>query len=199
MTTAAVTWPRTTDRLVLRPARAADIDPLLAFRNRPEVQRWLINTVEEPEQFRRDWLASVDDPDDHSCVVELDGQVIGMCYLELNNGLRQPGGPERQVGQIGYIFAPEVAGHGYATEAAAELLVIAFEELRLHRVEAGCFADNLASVRVLEKIGLRREQHGIQDSWHAELGWIDGYTYAMLGSEWPAARRGAATVTPGQP
>jgi hypothetical protein len=31
---------------------------------------------------------------------------------------------------------------------------------------------------------MRREQHGIQDSWHAELGWVDGYTYGILASEW---------------
>ena len=30
---------------------------------------------------------------------------------------------------------------------------------------------------------MRREQHGIRDSWHAELGWVDGYTYAVLADE----------------
>ena len=47
-----------------------------------------------------------------------------------------------------------------------------------------CFADNIASSRVMEKCGMRREQHGVRDSWHAELGWIDGYTYAILAEEW---------------
>jgi hypothetical protein len=42
-------------------------------------------------------------------------------------------------------------------------------------------------VRILEKVGMRREQHGIGDSWHAELGWLDGYTYAALAGTW---RRG---------
>ncbi|MEZ5096160.1 MAG: DNA methyltransferase [Nocardioides sp.] len=32
----------------------------------------------------------------------------------------------------------------------------------------------------LEKAGMRREQHGVEDSWHADLGWVDGYRYAML-------------------
>ncbi len=67
---------------------------------------------------------------------------------------------------------------------AAALIEVAFGDLGLHRVTAGCFADNIASWRVMEKVGMRREQHGIQDSWHAELGWVDGYTYAMLRSEW---------------
>jgi RimJ/RimL family protein N-acetyltransferase len=58
------------------------------------------------------------------------------------------------------------------------------EDLGLHRVTAGCFADNVASWRVMEKLGMRREQHGVRDSWHADLGWIDGYTYGILSEEW---------------
>ena len=45
-------------------------------------------------------------------------------------------------------------------------------------------------LRVLEKAGMRREQHGIEDSWHAELGWVDGYQYAMLAPEWHAMHSG---------
>ena len=33
---------------------------------------------------------------------------------------------------------------------------------------------------------MRREQHGVEDNWHAELGWVDGYQYAMLEREWRA-------------
>jgi RimJ/RimL family protein N-acetyltransferase len=44
---------------------------------------------------------------------------------------------------------------------------------------------------VLEKAGMRREQHGVEDSWHAELGWVDGYQYAMLAREWRALHEGS--------
>jgi RimJ/RimL family protein N-acetyltransferase len=60
----------------------------------------------------------------------------------------------------------------------------AFDRLGVRRITAGCFADNLASVRILEKIGMRREQHGVRDSWHAKLGWVDGYTYSILAEWW---------------
>jgi RimJ/RimL family protein N-acetyltransferase len=63
-------------------------------------------------------------------------------------------------------------------------LGLAFGELGLRRVTAGCFAGNVASWRVMEKVGMRREQHGVRDSWHAELGWVDGFTYAVLADEW---------------
>lgn len=57
--------------------------------------------------------------------------------------------------------------------------------MALRRVTAGCFAANVGSWKVMEKLGMRREQHGVADSWHAELGWFDGYTYGMLAEEWP--------------
>ena len=78
-------------------------------------------------------------------------------------------------------------GRGYATAIARALLEIAFADLGLRRVTAECFADNVASWRVMERLGMRREQHGVRDSWHAELGWVDGYTYAMLVEEFSPA------------
>ena len=86
-------------------------------------------------------------------------------------------------GLLGYLVDPAHHGRGYATEIARAALDLAFGDLGLHRVTAGCFADNVASWRVMEKVGMRREQHGIRDGWHAELGWVDGFTYAVLADE----------------
>lgn len=185
----APSWPRHTERLVLRPAREPDLDRLLEFRNAPQTTRWLLRTVVDPAAYRAAWLAA-DDPFDHSVVVELDGVVVGTASLEVVDAMGQhASGPwQRSEGHLGYTFDPAVAGRGYATEVAAALLAVAFDDLGLHRVTAGCFADNIASWRVLEKVGMRREQHGIQDSWHAELGWVDGFTYAVLAHEWAAHR-----------
>ena len=49
----------------------------------------------------------------------------------------------------------------------------------------------IGSCRVLEKAGMRREQHGVEDSWHAELGWVDGYQYALLARELRAQQAAA--------
>ena len=190
MTSDAVSWPQRTDRLLLRPVRDEDVDRLLEFRNNPEVYRWLLRTEVDPVAFRATWRKTLSDPLDHSSVVELDGEVIGSASLNVRDALGQGEGPPmtRAEAEIGYILDPAHAGQGYATEIADALLWICFEDLGVHRVTAGCYADNLASVRVLEKIGMRREQHGVQDSWHSELGWIDGYTYAMLRDEWLASQ-----------
>jgi RimJ/RimL family protein N-acetyltransferase len=190
MTSPPVSFPKRTKRLVLRKVRDEDIDRLLEFRNQPEVYQWLMRTVVDAESFRAAWMRTLTEPADHSTVVELDGVVIGTASLEVGDAMGQDGGgPSRGAeAHLGYIFDPAYAGQGYATEVATELLRISFEDLGVHRAYAGCFADNTASVRVLEKIGMRREQHGVQDSWHAELGWIDGATYAMLAEEWMTRR-----------
>ena len=180
-----------TARLELRPVQEPDIDRILEYRNLPAVNRWLLRTEVDPESFRAAWRRSAEDPHDHSMAATLDGVVIGTVLLELTDGMGQPGMPPRTEAQLGYIFDPAYAGHGYATEAAAAMVGYAFERLGVRRITAGCFADNHASVRILEKIGMRREQHGVADSWHDELGWVDGYTYGMLASEWTPVDKSA--------
>jgi RimJ/RimL family protein N-acetyltransferase len=178
-----------TERLQLRPVRDKDIDRILEYRNLPEVNRWLIRTEVDPATFRAAWRQAAENPDDHSVAVTLDGVVIGTVLLEVVDGMGQPGMPPRTEAQLGYIFDPAYGGHGYATEAVTVMVAHAFDRLGVRRITAGCFADNLASVRILEKVGMRREQHGVGDSWHAELGWVDGYTYGLLAETW---RREAA-------
>lgn len=158
-------WPRRTPRLELRIPSLEDLDQVLTWRN---------------------------DPFDHSVVAVLDGRVIGTGSIEvadaMGQGMRAPNAadlPWRSAqGSLGYLFDPTVHGRGLATELVSAMLALAFDDLHLHRVTAGCFADNIGPWRVLEKCGMRREQHGVQDSWHAELGWIDGYTYAVLAEDW---------------
>ncbi|EEP70400.1 GCN5 N-acetyltransferase [Micromonospora sp. ATCC 39149] len=178
-----------TERLELRPVRDEDVDRILEYRNLPEVTRWLLRTEVDPASFRARWRRAAEDPDDHSVAVTLDSVVIGTVSLELLDGMGQPGMPPRTEAQLGYIFDPAYGGQGYATEAVTAMVAHAFDRLGVRRITAGCFADNLPSVRILEKVGMRREQHGVGDSWHAELGWLDGYTYALLAETW---RQGTA-------
>ncbi|MFE6968756.1 GNAT family N-acetyltransferase [Isoptericola sp. NPDC057653] len=186
MTTPEVTWPRRSGPIVLRPPTSADLDQVLGWRNRPDVTRWLLRTQVDPDRFRASWLASVDDPTDHGAVADLDGVVVGTGSLSVSDGMGQSQGDvwRGAEGSLGYLVDPSYAGRGVATAIARGLLEVAFAELGLHRVTAGCFAANAASWRVMEKVGMRREQHGVQDSWHDELGWVDGYTYGILAAEW---------------
>ena len=91
---------------------------------------------------------------------------------------RRPGSE----GLLGYLLDPAHHGNGYATEMVGAALDLAFGALGLHRVTAGCFADNVASWRVMEKAGMRREQHGIRDS--GTPSWAGSTaSYAVLADE----------------
>ena len=194
-------WPRRTPRLELRIPSLDDLDQVLTWRNDPAVTRWMLSTTVDPDSWRSAWLAGADDPFDHSVVAVLHGRVIGTGSIEvadaMGQGMRAPNAadlPWRSAqGSLGYLLDPTVHGRGLATEIVAAMLDLAFD-LGLHRVTAGCFADNIGSWRVMEKFGMRREQHGVQDSWHAEMGWLDGYTYAILAEEWRAAAPAATAV-----
>lgn len=179
-------WPMRAGSLLLREARESDIEQLLSFRNDPAVNRFMLRTSVDPGTFRQEWLTVPSSETDFSCVAEVDGTVVAMGFLNVVDGMGQPGMPKRTEGVIGYIVEPGSTGQGVASDLARGLLAAAFDGLGLRRATAGCNADNPASARVLEKAGMRREQHGIEDSWHAELGWVDGYQYAILAREWHA-------------
>lgn len=104
-------------------------------------------------------------------------------------GAGQPGHPTGTDGVIGYIVDPRVAGQGIGSATAGALLRAAFEGLGLRRVTAAANADNLASVRVLERAGMRRERLSRRALWHWDVGWSDEVGYTLLNEEWlePAA------------
>lgn len=117
-----------------------------------------------------------------------DGRQVGAVTLRRD-------GPDSPQAMLGYCLAREAWGYGYATEAAAAVLRLGFEELGLHRMWAGCDPDNGGSIRVLEKLGMRREAHFRQD-FRGKTEWRDTLVYAMLADEWRAAATGASARRP---
>ena len=90
-----------------------------------------------------------------------------------------------QTYEIGWVFNRAYHGQGYATEAAHALLRYGFEALRLHRIIATCQPENIASCRVMEKLGMRREAHFRRCIRSPDNnGWWDEYLYALLEEEW---------------
>jgi len=67
-------------------------------------------------------------------------------------------GPPDDLGtaEIGYSVLPAFQGRGYASEAAQALVAWGFAQRDVRRIVANCRADNVASIRVLEKVGLRQ-------------------------------------------
>ena len=83
-------------------------------------------------------------------VIVLDDRIVGR--IALTNVVRGP----FQSGTLGYWVAADVNGRGVATAAVAAIVRLAFDELGLHRIEAGTMVHNAGSQRVLERNGFRR-------------------------------------------
>jgi RimJ/RimL family protein N-acetyltransferase len=172
----------TLDRLVLREFEHHDWEAVHVWASDPEVVRYLAwgpNTERETRTFvqhaigqqldrdRRDWELAI--------VLKEDGQVVGGCGIHVS-------APEHRKGWIGYCLRHDTWGRGYATELASALLAIGFVELKLHRVFATCDPRNMASARVLEKIGMRREAHLREHLWQKGE-WRDSVIFGMLEQE----------------
>jgi RimJ/RimL family protein N-acetyltransferase len=185
-----VTWPRATERLSVRPLETGDLPVVFGYRSDPDVARWLPS---HPTSYEG-WLLTLDKVGvlSRTLVVERDGAIVGDLYLHVSDAWAQAEAPEgaaRAVqAEIGWVFAPEHQGHGYATEAVQELVRICFDDLGLRRLTAVAFAGNPASMRVMDKVGMRQEAGHRQESLHRDLGWVDSVVHALLADEWRVSR-----------
>ena len=66
------------------------------------------------------------------------------------------------------------------------LISFCFNDLDVRRVVANCFVDNVASWRLMERVGMRREGHAVAESLHRSGRWLDTVAYAALADEWVA-------------
>ncbi|MBG0564485.1 GNAT family N-acetyltransferase [Actinoplanes aureus] len=135
-------------------------------------QAWGPNT---PEQTR-DFVREAARPSRTRFVFAvLDGdEVAGIGELNLR-------GPHQA--EIGYGIHPDRWGRGLATAAARRLVDLAFAEHARHRVFATCDPRNVASARVLRKLGLRHEGR-MRETELIRDGWRDSDLYAVLSHEW---------------
>jgi ribosomal-protein-alanine N-acetyltransferase len=84
-----------------------------------------------------------------------------------------------QAAAVGYWLGRPYVGHGFMTEAVRALIPFAFDELKLHRLEAACLPHNLASIRVLERNGFQRE--GLARRYlKIDGSWQDHVLFALL-------------------
>lgn len=202
-TTAAEDTPRPvlaepihTARLLLRAGRPEDADVTFDYRRRDAVARWLTTLPADLESYRADFA----DPDRLAATVilESDGHVIGDLMVRVEDAWAQTevaARARRQQAELGWTLHPDHTGQGYATEALHALLRCCFDDLRVRRVTASAFADNQASRRLMERVGMRLEAHTVRESLHRSGEWLDGVAYALLADEWsvqnPAQGRSA--------
>ncbi len=121
------------------------------------------------------------------CLKE-NGKLIGNVYFQR----QEP--QEWLTWELGYVFNPAYGGRGYATEAARAMLKLGFEQLGARRIIAMCNPLNERSWRLLERLGMRREGHLLQNLFFKrdKSGnpiWCDTYEYGILSTEWMKQQR----------
>lgn len=170
-------------RLVLRPFRPTDVEDVHVFQSDPGVLPyipWMLRSRAQTQQ----WLDKVSGSEvrhegEHGIwAVERreDARVIGSVNLSWTSR-------EHAQAEFGFVLATDAQGSGYAAEATSALLDVAFPALDLHRVHARVDARNEPSLRLLERLGLRREAHLVgREFFKGE--WTDVVVYAVLREEW---------------
>ena len=179
-------YPIRTERLLLRPYAHGDVDALYAYQWLPEVHRYLYSeprTRADVEALvaERSGAAVLAEPGQAiTLVADLaqTGELVGDCVLFWRS-------QEHEQGEVGYVFSPAYHGRGLATEAVGALLRLGFEGLGLHRIAGHLDARNTASARVLERAGLRREAHLVENEF-VKGEWSDEVIYGILRGEWEA-------------
>ncbi len=182
-----LTWPVRTERLAIRRLTPADAEGVVAYRSDPALMTWQAGMLTDATDFVEDfegWTAQ-------NLAVEHEGRLVGDVHLRVHDAWTQAEAADRgraMQAELGWTLSRAAQGRGFGREAGEAMLAIAFDGLGVRRVVGECFVANAASWRLMESIGMRREGHQVRDGLHSELGWIDGYTYALLADEWRVAR-----------
>ena len=169
-----------TERLLLRELAWTDLDDIHALNSYPEVAKFNTIGIPKDQEATREVMREAvenrakDPRTQYAWTVRtVEGDTfVGEAGMSLYAA-------RYRCGNIFYNLLPKYWGQGYATEVAGALVQFGLDTLHLHRIEAGAATENIASVRVLEKIGMTREGVG-RKILPTPGGWKDNYRYAIL-------------------
>ncbi|KZX22729.1 GNAT family N-acetyltransferase [Rathayibacter tanaceti] len=171
----------TTRRLDITRFDSGDLDDRLAYQSREDVARYLYR-----EPLSREACAAGIERAVATTTLEAEGdtlifairvrgerRVVGEVVLTLS---------DRRASQleIGWVFNPEDAGRGYATEAARAIAELAFSEYGAHRLFARLDTENERSVLLCRRLGFRREAHLVENDRRLSGAWGSEFVYAAL-------------------
>lgn len=158
-----------TERLLLREITLEDKEQMFLLHSNPEVQKYTgedpitsIEIMEEAIRDRVEWYKKYG---------------YGRWGTFLKDGMQFIGWaglsylPEFDEIDLGYRFLPEHWGKGYATEASEAILQYGFENLGLKRIIAIAMKENPASIRVMEKVGMKFEKYAPYDPCGDDVAW----------------------------
>ena len=177
-----MTLPIHTARLVLRRFTHGDVPDVLEFVAHPSVAKIVSERLPATVEGVRNYIdrQNAYQPFEKAKVFEIaiarkaDGKVIGLLGF-----IRR----DHRQGEIGWVLGVEHRGQGYATEAASALIDYGFNTLGVHRIHADTNSDNLASRRLMERLGMRQEAL-LRDAVYEDGQWLGRCIYGILEDEW---------------
>jgi ribosomal-protein-alanine N-acetyltransferase len=175
----------THEQIRLRVAKIRDSKELerIILGNRDWLRPWEATNPHAPNSFDikaqlRGLLRQLNDESGMPFVIEVQGKLQG----QLNVANVMYGSVSSAV--LGYWVSPEVAGRGVMPTAVALVTDYLMDQVGLHRVEINIRPENLASLRVIQKLGFRYE--GLKQRYiHINGGWRDHYVFALTKEELP--------------
>ncbi len=185
-----LTLPIRTERLNLREFVRSDFNAVFAYSSDPRVTRYLFfgpRNHYDTSEYLDGLLASQSERPRTRFELAVEeiasGRVIGACDLSLI---------ERNVVDLGYMLAHQDWGRGIATEISLALIDAAFFDLRADRVISTVDVNNGASIRVLEKVGMRWEAV-YRKHRRAKNRWWDCHLFVLPREVWLASRPTGST------
>ena len=176
-----------TERLRVRGFTPDDVEPFVSYRADPEVARyqsWADYTLEQGQSFVESLQRAEPGVPGEWFQLALEARSSGALVGDL--ALHVDADEPRQA-EVGFTLDPAYQGEGLATEALRGFLDWLFPTFGLHRVVAVTDALNTPAAGLLERVGLRREAHFV-DNVFFKGAWGSEYLYAVLEREWTRRR-----------
>ncbi len=172
-----------TDRLIVRDEKESDLNDMFRLWSDKNVMYYLddimTETIEETAENLKNAIANSDGH--YFCVCDkVSGSYMGNVGYTISDIT-----PFGKIVHMGYLLLPEYQGKGYMTEAVKRVIDFAFSDDGCIRITTGCYSDNVASKRVMEKAGFRKEGERIKAQYHDGV-MKDRLDYAINKSEYIA-------------
>lgn len=167
-----------TERLVLRRLNDNDFEEVIALRGNPETMKFIPRPLVKTKEAALEHLRMMEEKIVNNTginwgiTIKGNPKIIGIIgHYKIQ--------PENHRSEIGYMMLPETSGKGYMSEAIKAVLTYGFDYLNLHSIEAVIDPDNVASEKILQKIGFVKEAHLLENElWEGKF-W-DSVIYSLL-------------------
>jgi RimJ/RimL family protein N-acetyltransferase len=176
-----------TERLIIRPITLADKNEIFEYRRDKETnkyQGWIPEKIEDVEEFIGKIAEQINIPDTWFQFVLMEKETrkivgdLGIHFMDSEN----------KQAEIGCTLNKVYQNKGYAAESVKCVIDYLFRNLNKHRIITSIDSDNINSIRLVERIGFRKEAHFIESLW-INGKWVDDVIYALIQKDWDSIKK----------